>query len=179
MIFGYARVSTGGQSLEAQIAQLKAAGCEQIVKEKESGIKTDRPQLAKLMKTIGVGDIVIVTRLDRLARSVRDLLNILNAITDKKAGFKVLDQPALDTGSPYGQLLLNVLAAIGQFERELIIARTSEGRKRAKAQGVHMGRPPKLTQFQLDEARKRKATGEPYSVIAKAYQISRSTVCRL
>jgi DNA invertase Pin-like site-specific DNA recombinase len=179
MKIGYARVSTDGQTLDAQCEALRAAGCDRVIAEKVSGIVTDRRGLAKAIATLAPGDVLTVTKLDRLARSVRDLLNTLQAITDKGAGFKVLDQPALDTTSPYGQLLLNVLGAIGQFERELIKSRTSEGRTRAKALGVRFGRKPKLSAYQMAEARKRREAGESLQSIAQSYAVSHSTISRL
>src|SRR5690349_13628379 len=105
MIVGYARVSTDGQSLEAQQAALKAAGAEKVFAEKESGAKADRKQLAKAIDTLGVGDILLVTRLDRLARSTRDLLNVLAAVSDKSAGFRSIADPMIDTTSPHGKLI--------------------------------------------------------------------------
>src|SRR5215468_7229347 len=151
---GYARVSTDGQTLQAQTEALHSAGCARIYAEKISGAYADRPQLAKAVAALGEGDTLVVCKLDRLARSTRDLLNTLDTIAKAGAGFKVLDNPALDTTSPHGQLLLNVLGAIGQFERSLIIARTSEGRQRAKLAGVRFGRKPKLTTFQMAEAKR-------------------------
>ena len=124
---GYARVSSDGQSVAAQVEALKTAGCTRIFAENVSGVVTDRKELARAIKALGVGGVLIVTKLDRLARSLRDLLNVLQVIADKDAGFKVLDNPALDTTNAYGALLLNVLGALAQFERELIRARTSEG----------------------------------------------------
>jgi len=152
MIVGYARVSTGSQSLEAQQASLKAAGCERIFSEKESGAKSDRKQLARAIEALGPNDLLLVTRLDRLARSVRDLLNVLDAVGKAGAGFKSLADPMIDTTSPHGKLILAVLGALAEFERSMILARTSEGRKRAQARGVRFGRPLKLSQYQIAEA---------------------------
>ncbi len=120
-----------------------------------------------------------MTKIDRLARSVRDLLNTLQTITDRGAGFKVLDTPALDTTNAYGQLLLNVLGAIGQFERELILSRTREGRERAKLAGVKFGRKPALDNYQAIEARKRRENGESLMAIARTFGVSHSTISRL
>src|SRR5271169_1868367 len=134
-IYGYARVSTGGQSVDAQARQLRAAGAGKVFREVASGAKTDRPQLARLVAELAAGDVVMVTRLDRLARSTRDLLNTLAAITDKKAGFRSLDDVWADTTTPHGRLMLTVLAGLAEFERDLIRARTGEGRARAVARG--------------------------------------------
>ena len=163
-LFGYARVSTDGQSLTAQVAELKAAGCTEIFQEKISGAKTDRKQLARLIDRLAESDVLLVTRLDRLARSTRDLLNVLAAVADKDAGFKSLRDNWADTTTPHGRLMLTVLGGLAEFERELIRSRTSEGRERAKAKGVRMGRKPKLTHHQRQEAIARREAGEvPWS----------------
>ena len=142
MIVGYARVSTDGQTLDAQQASLRAAGAEKVFSEKVSGAKTDRRQLAKAIDALGPGDVLLVTRLDRLARSTRDLLNVLAMVSERQAGFRSLADPMIDTTSPHGKLILAVLAALAEFERSMILARTGEGRKRAQANGVRFGRRP-------------------------------------
>src|SRR6266480_207427 len=151
-IYGYARVSTDGQSLASQDAQLHAAGCAKVYAEKVSGAKTDRMELAKVIRRLEAGDVLMVTRLDRLARSTRDLLNILDAIAKAGAGFKSLGDTWADTTTAHGRLMLTVLGGLAEFERELIMARTSDGRARAKAKGVKFGRPPSLTAHQRQEA---------------------------
>jgi DNA invertase Pin-like site-specific DNA recombinase len=178
-IYGYARVSTDGQSLNAQRDALKAACCDKIFSEKESGAKTDRTQLARAIAALQSGDVLIITRLDRLARSTRDLLNVLAAIADKQAGFKSLNEPMIDTTSAHGKLVTGILACIGEFERELIRARTGEGRNRAMADGVRFGRPPKLNGFQIKEARKRAAAGESERAIARIFNVTQPTIHRL
>jgi DNA invertase Pin-like site-specific DNA recombinase len=178
-IIGYARVSSDGQSVEAQCVALKAAGAVLVVAEKVSGATADRSALRKAIAQCGPGDILAVTKVDRLARSLRDLLNILGEITAKGAGFRVLDQPALDTTGPYGKLLLNVLGAMAEFEREMILARTSEGRELAKKAGVKFGRKPSLDRFQQAEAKARREAGEPLQSIARTYGVSHSTISRL
>jgi DNA invertase Pin-like site-specific DNA recombinase len=115
-----------------RIAELKAAGCTEIFQEKVSGARTDRKQLARVINRLGKGDILVVTRLDRLARSTRDLLNSLGAVADKRAGFKSLRDTWADTTTPHGRLMLTVLGGLAEFERELIRSRTSEGRERAE-----------------------------------------------
>jgi DNA invertase Pin-like site-specific DNA recombinase len=157
--FGYARVSTRDQDLAGQIAELQAAGCGNIFKEKASGARTDRPELAKAIRRLDAGDVLVVTRLDRLARSTRDLLNILDAVAKAGAGFKSLRDAWADTTTPHGRLMLTVLGGLAEFERELIRARTDDGRKRAKARGVKFGRPVKLTAHQRREAIQRLAEG--------------------
>src|SRR5712671_1488926 len=180
MIYGYARVSTDGQSEAAQVRQLRAAGAKKVFREVASGAKTDRPRLRRLLGGIAPGDVVTVTRLDRLARSTRDLLNTLAAITAKKAGFRSLGDAWADTTTAHGRLMLTVLGGLAEFERDLIRARTSEGRERAKARGVKLGRKPKLTEHQKREAiRRRDGDGEPVREIARCYNVSHSTISRL
>jgi DNA invertase Pin-like site-specific DNA recombinase len=179
MIYGYARVSTDGQSGAAQVRQLRAAGAQKIFREVASGAKTDRAQLRRLLAAIGPGDVAMVTRLDRLARSTRDLLNTLAAITGKKAGFRSLADAWADTTTAHGRLMLTVPGGLAEFERELIRARTGEGRARAKARGQSLGRPFKLTSHQRSEAIRRRDRGEPLSDIARSYNVHPSTISRL
>jgi DNA invertase Pin-like site-specific DNA recombinase len=179
MIYGYARVSTDGQSVAAQVAALTAAGAGKVFREVASGAKTDRAQLRKAIAALDEGDVLMVTRLDRLARSTRDLLNILAAITARKAGFRSLGDTWADTTTAHGRLMLTVLGGLAEFERDLIHARTSEGRKRAQAAGVKMGRPPKLDPFQQREALKRLKAGESPRTIGRSYGVHRSTIERL
>ena len=179
MIYGYARVSTDGQSVEAQVRQLTKAGCKKVFREVASGAKTDRAQLRRGLAQLLAGDVLMVTHLDRLARSTRDLLNTLAAIADKKAGFRSLGDTWADTTTAHGRLMLTVLGGLAEFERELIRARTGEGRARAVARGVKMGRKPKLTQHQQREALRRRERGEPMREIARSYNVSHSTISRL
>src|SRR5215813_9209388 len=158
-LFGYARVSTRDQNLVTQEAELRAAGCAKVFKEKISGAKTDRPELVKAIGRLEPGDVLVVTRLDRLARSTRDLLNIMAAIAERGAGFKSLRDAWADTTSAHGRPMLTVLGGLAEFERDLIRARTGEGRKRAQARGVRFGRPPKLSAHQRQEALARLAAG--------------------
>jgi DNA invertase Pin-like site-specific DNA recombinase len=179
MIYGYARVSTDGQTLATQWEQLKAAGAHKVFEEKASGASSDRKQLERLLDSLALGDVVLVTRLDRLARSTRDLLNILATIGERRAVFRSLADHWADTTTPQGRLMLTVLGGLAEFERELIRARTSEGRARAKKAGRSLGRPFKLTAHQQAEALKRKLAGEPVREIAKTYAVSASTISRL
>jgi hypothetical protein len=130
MIKGYARVSTDGQTLNAQQAALQAAGAERVFAEKQSGVKTDRAALARCMASLEPGDTLLVTKLDRLARSTRDLLNTLATIGEAGAGFRSLGDPWADTTTPHGRLMLTVLGGLAEFERHLILTRTDEGRAR-------------------------------------------------
>ena len=180
MIYGYARVSTDGQSVAAQVAGLRAAGAGKVFREVASGAKTDRAQLRKAIAALQAGDVLMVTRLDRLARSTRDLLNTLAAITGSKAGFRSLGDAWADTTTAHGRLMLTVLGGLAEFERDLIRTRTGEGRARAVARGQKMGRPPKLTPHQRREAIKRRDRGgESLADIGRSYNVSGATISRL
>jgi DNA invertase Pin-like site-specific DNA recombinase len=183
MKYGYARVSPGGksESVDAQARQLTKAGCKKVFRDVHvSGAKTDRAQLRRVIEALQSGDVLMVTRLDRLARSTRDLLNTLAAITERKAGFRSLGDAWADTTTSHGRLMLTVLGGLAEFERDLIRKRTSEGRERAKARGVKLGRKPKLTAHQQLEARRRRDGGEEtLADIARSYNVSHSTISRL
>lgn len=179
MIIGYARVSTDGQTLDAQQLALQSAGAERVFSEKQSGAKTDRAQLAKAIASLTAGDTLVVCKLDRLARSTRDLLNTLAAVADAGATFRSLGDPWCDTTTPHGRLMLTVLGGLAEFERHLILARTGEGRKRAQQRGVRFGRKPSLTPHQQQEALARRAAGEALVDIARSYAVSHSTISRL
>jgi DNA invertase Pin-like site-specific DNA recombinase len=179
MIYGYARVSTDGQSVEAQVAALTAAGAVKVYRETASGAKTDRARLRQVLAALDQDDVLLVTRLDRLARSTLDLLHTLKTIADKGATFKSLVDTWADTTTPHGKLFTIILGGLAEFERELIKARTSEGRARAKARGVKLGRRPKLTPYQQREALERRASGEGVREIARSYNVSPPTISRL
>ena len=182
MKYGYTRVSPGGksESVDAQTRQLTKAGCRKVFRDVHvSGTKTDRVQLRRLLDQLEADDMVMVTRLDRLARSTRELLNTLAAITAKKAGFRSLGDTWADTTTSHGRLMLTVLGGLAEFERDLLRARTGEGRERAKARGVKMGRKPKLTPHQQAEAIKRREAGESIREIARTYNVHNSTISRL
>jgi DNA invertase Pin-like site-specific DNA recombinase len=179
-IIGYARVSTQDQDLTGQLEALRAAGAGTIFREKISGARADRPQLAKLMASLKAGDVVLVTKLDRLGRSTRELLDLIERIGKADASFRSLGDPLWDTSSSQGRLLSTLLAAIAEFERDLIRERTGDGRKRAMAKGIKFGRKPKLSDYQRQEALKRRATGdETLAEIAKSYAVDISMISRL
>lgn len=178
-VYGYARVSTDGQSLAAQDAELHAAGCAKVYAEKVSGAKADRAELIKVLKRLDKDDVLIVTRLDRLARSTRDLLNILHDLGERGIGFRSIKDTWADTTTAHGRLMLTILGGLAEFERELIRARTGEGRKRAKDRGVRFGRPPSLTAHQRAEAIARLTAGETQADVARSYGISQSAVSRM
>ena len=179
-VYGYARVSTEGQTLDAQVEALRAAGCTRTFREKVTGAIADRPQLRRALDRLAAGDVLMVTRLDRLARSTRDLLNILDTIAGKGAGFRSLRDKWADTTKPHGRLMSAVLGGLAEFERELIRARTGEGRKRAKARGVHLGRKPTLTPHQRAEALRELSAGTATQAdLARRFDVSASTISRL
>ena len=173
-ILGYARVSTDGQTLDAQQAALQAAGATKIFSEKISGAVTDRKALAKAIAALGAGDVLLV-----LARSTRDLLNVLAAISERGAAFRSLADVWADTTTPHGRLMVTVLAGLAEFERSLILARTGDGRARAQARGVRFGRKPKLTAHQAAEAIQRRQAGEALADIGRSFNVSHSTISRL
>jgi DNA invertase Pin-like site-specific DNA recombinase len=181
MKIGYARVSTTGQDYETQVAKLQHEGCEKIFSEKQSGKSTDdRLELQRAIEFARDGDVLVVTKLDRLARSMGDLWDIVRKLQAKGVAFKVLDQSGLDTSTPTGKLLFTVLGGIAEFERDLINARTAEGREAAKAKGVKFGRKEKLTAEQVAALKADFAAGFlSKEAIAKKYGIARNSVYRL
>jgi DNA invertase Pin-like site-specific DNA recombinase len=176
---GYARVSTYGQTLDAQLEQLRAEGCARIYREKATGARPDRRELLKLLKALAPGDVVTVTRIDRLARSTFDLFAIVKQIVDAGGQFRSLAEPWADTSTRTGRLMLAVLGGLADVERNLIRTRTAEGRSRAKARGQHMGRPSKLTDAQKVEARRRRAEGATLKELADSYHVGLATISRL
>ncbi|MBP2233431.1 DNA invertase Pin-like site-specific DNA recombinase [Azospirillum agricola] len=165
--------------MEAQVAALTTAGAGKVFRKVASGAKTDRAQLRRALDALDADDILMVTRLDRLARSTRDLLNTLATITAKGAGFRSLGDGWADTTTPHGRLMLTVLGGLAEFERDLIRTRTGEGRARAKDRGVKLGRPSKLTPHQMREAIARRDNGEALTDIARTYNVSHATISRL
>jgi DNA invertase Pin-like site-specific DNA recombinase len=181
-LIGYARVSTYGQTLDSQLEQLRAAGCSSrnVYREKMTGAHADRRELLRMLHRLASGDVVIVTRIDRLARSTFDLFGIVKRIADAKAQFRSLAEPWADSGTSTGRLMLAVLGGLADVERDLIRTRTAEGRNRAKARGQHMGRPPSLkTPAQQKEAIRRRAQGATLDELARSYNVSRATISRL
>lgn len=178
-IYGYARVSTQGQTLDAQHAQLALAGAQKVFSEKVSGAKTDRKALAKALAALQPGDMLVVTRLDRLARSTLDLLQTLDKVAKAGAGFRSLADTWADTTTPHGKLMLTILGGLAEFERTLILTRTGEGRVAAKGRGVRFGRKPKLTPFQVQQAKQLRQNGESNSAIARLLGVSHQTIGRL
>jgi DNA invertase Pin-like site-specific DNA recombinase len=179
LLYGYARVSTHGQTLEAQVEQLRAAGCLKVYREKASGARADRPQLKRLLKALSQGDTFVVTRIDRLARSTFDLIAIIQRIVDSGAHFRSLAEPLADSSTSTGRLLIAVLGWLADVERDLIRTRTTEGRARAKARGVKLGPKFKLSPTERKEALARLLAGEASTAIGRSYRVSHSTILRL
>jgi DNA invertase Pin-like site-specific DNA recombinase len=180
-LIGYARVSTYGQTLDSQLAQLRKAGCtnRNIYHEKVTGVRPDRRELNRMLGKLAPGDVVTVTRIDRLARSTFDLFGIVKRIVDAKAQFRSLAEPWADTGTRTGRLMLAVLGGLADVERDLIRTRTAEVRSRATAQGKAMGRPPSLTPAQMEEATRRRAQGATLKELAESYDRSITTMRRV
>jgi DNA invertase Pin-like site-specific DNA recombinase len=178
MLLGYARVSTDDQDLTLQRTALREAGCRRVYEEKVSGAKRDRPQLARLLDQVREGDVVVVYRLDRLARSTRDLLEIAELLRDAGAGLRSLGEPWADTTSPAGRMVLTVFAGIAEFERALIHQRTSTGRAAARQRGVRFGRPSKLAAEQIALARRLIEEGRSAREVARMFKVHRATLYR-
>ena len=179
MIYAYARVSTDAQGLGNEVAQLKAAKCAVIFREKISGATADRPQLKKLMANLSVDDVVIIPAVDRLSRDTTDLLVIARNMQRAGAGLRSLAEPVVDTTSDFAELVLAMLGVAAKLERRRIMERTAHGRADAKAKGVVFGRKPKLTPHQQREARKRINAGETQRSVARRYNVSQATISSL
>lgn len=179
MIIGYARVSTLEQNIEAQIEALRSAGCEKIFSEKLSGKPRKRPELDKLFGQLRSDDVLVVTKLDRLARSISDLVAIMADLREKGVGFKSLGE-GMDLSSPQGRLQMNLFASIAEFERELIVERTKEGLAHARAQGRVGGRRPALNDLQRKEVIARVERGDlTIPDVARLFKVSPATVHRV
>lgn len=181
MKVGYARVSTTGQSYEIQEQKLREAGCEKVMAEKQSGKAVDsRTELRKVLEFVREGDTVIVTKLDRLARSVSDAVKIVETLEAKGVDFVVLDNASIDTRTAQGKMVFHILAAVGEMERSLINERTAEGRQKALQEGVKFGRKEALTDAEVRKLREEAQTfNGSKAELGKKYGISRATVYRL
>jgi len=179
MKIGYARVSTEEQSLELQIKALKKAGCKRIFEEKVSGTNRARPELNRMLDQLRIDDVVVVSKLDRLARSTRDLLEITEVIRDSDASFKSLSEPWADTTNHTGKLIMTVFAGIAEFERDLIRERTSTGRKAAKKRGVKFGRPKSLSEKQRQLAVRLLDEGKSVKDVASTFGVHSATIYRV
>ena len=179
MIFGYARVSKAeGQDTAAQVAALKAAGAETIFEDAASGGRFDRLSLQKLLDTVGPDDIVIVWKLDRLSRSLMDLLRIMDRLDKAGAGFRSLTE-AIDTTTPAGRMMMQMLGSVAEFEREMIRERTRAGLAHAREQGRKLGRRRALSSDQRRKALRWMQQGQSQAEIARTFGVHRSTVSRI
>lgn len=179
MIIGYARVSTDDQSLDSQTDALSVAGAERVFADKISGSRRARPELDKMLEQLRDGDVVTVAKYDRLARSLKDLLEIVEEIRARGAGFRSLAED-IDTTTPAGRLVFHVFASIAQFERDRISERTREGLASARKRGRIGGRPPALSPAQKDEVRRmRDEDHRAISEIARLFKVSERTVRRV
>lgn len=179
---GYARVSTVGQSLEVQLDRLKEAGCDLIFKDKASGTRDDRRELNRLLTKVGPGTEVVVTKIDRLSRSMTDLFSVIKRIDAAGGRFRSLDpgQSEANTSTSTGRLFLGIMCWMADTEREMILTRTAEGKARRRAQGgFREGRPRKLSLDQQREALRRLEVREPLSSIARSFNVSPPTIARL
>ncbi|MEG8048235.1 recombinase family protein [Sphingomonas aerolata] len=180
MIYGYARVSSTGQDLAQQLAQLGAAGCTKIYQEKVSGGTAERPQLKRAIGALDTGDVLMVTSTDRLARNTRDLLNILHAVKEAGAGFRSIAEPMVDTTSQFAEVIIAVLGVAASYERHRITERTAAaGRVQAKARGVKFGRRAALTPHQQAEALQRLAAGDTQRTVAALLGVDQAMISRL
>jgi DNA invertase Pin-like site-specific DNA recombinase len=176
---GYARVSTQDQNLDLQLKALKKAGCHKIFREKVSGFNRQRPEFQRMLDQIRPGDTTVVWKLDRLARSTRDLLNTMEAISEAGGKFQSLSEPWANTTTHAGKMIMTLFAGIAEFERDLIRERTSAGREAAKQRGVRFGRPRKLNPDQIQLAHKLLAEGKAVRDIARTFSVHEATIYRL
>ncbi len=179
MKIGYARVSTTDQNLDLQLTALKDAGCERIYQEKISGAKRNRPELQRLLDQLRPNDVVVVWKLDRLARSTQNLLELADQIKSVEASFCSLSEPWADTTSPSGKMIMTVFAGIAEFERDLIRERTGAGRVAAKQRGVRFGRPEKMNNEQKLLAQRLLQEDKSVSEVAKTFNVHKATIYRL
>ena len=177
MIFGYARVSTTDQNLDGQLDALKAAGAERIFQEKITGATRARAELDAMLLQTRQDDVVVVTKLDRLARSLSDLIEIVTALKDRGVGFRSLGE-SIDTTTPTGRLIFHVFGSLAEFERERIVERTHEGLAAARSRGRIGGRPGALSKDQREEVRRMRDLGRPIGEIARLFEVSVSTARR-
>ncbi|MCU7836541.1 MAG: recombinase family protein [gamma proteobacterium symbiont of Taylorina sp.] len=177
-IIGYARVSSRGQSLEIQMDKLNHHGCDTIYSEKLTGTTADRPELKACLEYLRKGDILVITKIDRLARSTYHLTKIVNDLHEKGIDFVVTDQN-IDTTTPTGKLTFNILASIAEFETEIRKERQLEGIAKAKDKGVKFGRKAKLTDEQIIELNQDRTSGMLIKDVMNKYKISKASVYRL
>jgi DNA invertase Pin-like site-specific DNA recombinase len=179
MKIGYARVSTLDQNLDLQLRALRKAGCRRIFQEKVSSTGRKRLEFLRMLDQIREGDTIVVWKLDRLARSTRELLETVEIISEVGARFQSLSEPWADTTTHAGKMIMTVFAGIAEFEREIIRERTAAGREAARCRGVRFGRPRKLNSEQEQLARRLIGEGKPVSEVAKTFNVHAATIYRL
>ncbi len=179
MKIGYARVSTRDQNLDLQLKALKDAGCAKIFRERLSGATRQRPEFQRMLDQIRPGDTIVVWKLDRLARSTRDLLNTMETIDDAGGKFQSLSEPWANTTTHAGKMIMTIFAGIAEFERDLIRERTGAGREATKQRGVRFGRPRKLNPDQAQVAAQLLAEGKAVRDIARTFNVHEATIYRL
>ena len=175
---GYARVSSTGQDLTVQLGKLEAAGCAKIYKEKRSGVDAGRPELKRCLEYLRDGDTLLVTKIDRLARSTSDLYRIISLLTEKGVAFQVTDDPAIDTTSRTGKLVMGILALIAEFENDIRRERQMDGIAKAKDRGVKFGRKPELTEETISQIKKLRKAGTTVPEIMRTMSLSKASVYR-
>jgi DNA invertase Pin-like site-specific DNA recombinase len=179
MKIGYARVSTQDQNLDLQLKALKSVRCQKIFREKASGATRNRPEFQRMLEQIRSGDTIVVWKLDRLARSTRDLLNTMETLGDAEARFQSLSEPWANTTTHAGKMIMTVFAGIAEFERDLIRERTGAGREAAKKRGVRFGRPRKLNPEQVQLATELLDQGRSVKEVARMFKVHEATIYRL
>ena len=177
-VVGYARVSSFGQDLTVQLEKLEAAGCDKLFKEKRSGIDAGRPELRRCLEYLRDGDVLLVTKIDRLARSTSDLYRIVSELADKGVAFKVIDDPSIDTTSRTGKLMMGILALIAEFENDIRRERQMDGIAKARERGVKFGRKRELTDEAIAQVKALRAAGKTVPEIMREKGFSKSSVYR-
>ena len=175
---GYARVSSSGQDLGVQLEKLEATGCDKVFKEKRSGLDAGRPELKRCLDYLREGDTLLVTKIDRLARSTSDLYRIISALADKGVAFKVVDDPTIDTTSRTGKLIMGILALIAEFENDIRRERQMDGIHKARERGTRFGRKPVLVADMIQRVRKLRKNGQTVPEIMRQTALSKASVYR-
>ncbi len=175
---GYARVSSTGQDLAVQLEKLESAGCDKVFKEKRSGVDAGRPELKRCLEYLREGDTLLVSKIDRLARSTSDLYRIVSQLADKGVSFKVIDDPSIDTSSRTGKLIMGILALIAEFENDIRRERQMDGIKKARERGTRFGRKPLLVPETIRQVRKLRKSGKTVPEIMRQTSLSKASVYR-
>ena len=173
---GYARVSSTGQDLSVQLEKL--AGCDEVFKEKRSGVDTGRPELRRCLEYLREGDTLLVTKIDRLARSTSDLYRIISELAEKGVAFRVVDDPSIDTTSRTGKLVMGILALIAEFENDIRRERQMDGIAKAKERGIHFGRKLQLTSEKIAEIKSLRQSGKTVPDIMRQTSLSKASIYR-